>query len=1683
MASKSLSERSSVPLLQLSLSDQLLSSTISLPPNPSIAYAKFSPDLTAILRPHESIEVARRLILERNASTLLLGSLLTSVHIGAASFIYVFIITSESDSSEATSTLSQLILDGLFVTEVSSFTPRELYPCSADCSLLPGPCPRCLDAPMALATTPGSILPRKPLRNVYGHFLESIRIRVLSDIASTSCGKPQRQVKRLKGGFLLGSLQSTNEWGSSYAVARPLVYCQLQIHLTRNHTPCLIIHPLLTQTSFLPLTISLPLSPGTPITLLPNATPAFFLVEYTGPTSALIKQFKESLQGMGVDGWDHPGAPVTESRSSPVKSSSNEYTSQKPGFVIAWIGVENKQGEDKGMFIIYPSSLCLSSVPLSLTRPPLSYIPELPAPLQPSPHVPSVSPSAMVSRHHSRSNTPLPAPIPILSATASVPLAAFTATPPFPSRPLLPSSPTSDSLRTFRNLTLSKSRDVRLVASEVGGYVDAIARERERERERLKRERESTGAGSSSASPRLARTTPVTPAPTSVPTISTPLVNTPILVDGPSVSTTQNNVPSAVAATGGLSNTLAVPIQNFYPSPPQTILPNVVAAQTSPSVPNEVSPVPAATAEATSSVSPTVPMPNPNPSYDPFGNIDSTWQSQPGASWSESQAPYLGMDMGMDFDDMGFGINMGMTMSGSRSGAGTYNAGGNNMDYEDAFTDDDFSFFDRPSRVTPAAPPPPAPPPIMGAGRGASSLTPSGSSVPLGTPSPLFNEAHLTGHSSLHQAGTPQTHPHLSSAWVPGMLSEGFTPRYTDDGSTLIPPDLLPPSPGQTPSSHSAPATPSVHIDHDPATIRRPNTGSGTWSNSIFDPIPFSSYHRVADGKYANGKFSLPSPPDEEDRTEPLQLTSKFFPTFATSSTTPASDWRSKYLAATDPRIGVVRKLKRKMTFEQGGRELVRSSSSTKLSPAWMREREEWELSTTDQAMKDEDTKSDPESEEDDDFADVESPVVSRPSTPPPVYLPLGPTLLQTQFQHSYLLPLSVPLRPPGAAVAATNIIPMAPLTSVPTPVSPAATMGAATEKSKSLEAAAFTVATEVVENSLWADAWCTTPGPRVLTEVWPADVKAIDTILKAVPGLEGPLDIGTLFDATQRAPDGTVKPLKISEPPQISIGKTSAILDLAPTSIRFWEKLGLGPKGGKKSGTSFVLFEPGDEVRDQQIDNWLTSVVTRYEGLHLGTLRPGQSSHCSKDGLVPIRFDQTFRKSLAAFVASLPATEGSLVFFVVTPIPTMTLASPILRQVFSAVKKALKTYSEARVLFQLIPERLIFGSMNNPSSNFSEVEILCASIYNRILVAVDRTMSRRFSEHGERVRKYIQEPAVTIARPPNPKVTYNNVPRAALDVLDRHTFIHVGYQVSPCGKWILAACIDQRGEGHDLGVWLTQTPGEDDSDGDVSDEMFLAKKVWDFAVQFAKRADVEWRLVISKHGAMDENEVDAWTTHLDTRMPARRELPKVHVTLVSAEPAAPWTFLPFSAKPKPVVKHKPAQPSRSSSSSIPKHQQSSTFTDISSMVYSLPPRTHLPEFLAPPSTELGLSLSYIPEFICPPPNSTEDPSPHPLPLHPHSSTTLIRVPNSLSTTSISMLHIHLLHIFPSLSSPAPPPTPKEISQLHIEITRSFYELSVLADTRWNLRANPLLPFHLAAVEAMRIALDRDRGSMDTTDT
>ncbi len=866
---------------------------------------------------------------------------------------------------------------------------------------------------------------------------------------------------------------------------------------------------------------------------MPYGTPAYFLASYTGPTAGLIKQFNAALQGLGAGDWDH------------VSSES----SHSPTFIVGWIKVENKQGEDKGLTIIYPTKLCLSYLPFSSSRVYLDYIPDLPAPLQPSP----------------------PASKFVSASIQSV-----------VRQPSFITSPTSESLYSFRALTLA-SKDLKQVTAEVGGYIDAVARERERERERLRRERE-FGA---TTSPKTTRSsmTPATTAVTSVDQSTStpaPAPSQPIPSQAPQLIPTPTSLPTGV--------------QTFYPSPPQTD-PSFASSsevKTSPIIPSNsplpVLDVPSNTVPTTETIAPTATQPSDDTSFHSY-DMDSTW-SQPADG-------FLGMDINnMDFvmDDMGlnFSLHMGPMANDSTTGPPMtpFNSGGNaanitaGMEFEGAFTDDDFSFFDQPSK-------PSAPQQLQHIHNRSNngSRTTTLNSRTVSTLSSRISPPNIGDVHHQHSASTSQK--------TPGGLMDGFSPRSLTDQTDSLPPELIPSSPGQTAESQSIPATPDVHLELD-TFVKRCISSSGCLPGaSLFEPIPFAPYHRQADGKYAFGKFALPTPPAEDIEFSP-EVSSISLP--ASPSGFTLRSWRVKYDAATDPRIGVVKKLigvKRKLSSIA----TIWDNPQKKANIT----QHHWEGRREDEDAKCEE--SDPDSEEDgEDVEDNDSMNISRPTTPPPSYLPLGPTLLNTHFHHSHLLPLSVPLRPPGAAIDSLNLASNIynPPLSVPTPVSPAATMGAASEKSRSLEAAALAIATEVVENPVWAEAWrANAVGAKSVGAVWSTDIRTIKELMQHVPGLEAPLSMAELFGLTNTVhvdssvtgakESNTTTALQLLEVPMLSIGKGEAIIQVLPPALRFWEKLGLTPKGGRKDVTVFALFED-DGRRQSLMENWLKSVKNAYQ-------------------------------------------------------------------------------------------------------------------------------------------------------------------------------------------------------------------------------------------------------------------------------------------------------------------------------------------------------------------------------------------------------------------------------------------------------------------------------------------------------
>lgn len=226
-------------------------------------------------------------------------------------------------------------------------------------------------------------------------------------------------------------------------------------------------------------------------------------------------------------------------------------------------------------------------------------------------------------------------------------------------------------------------------------------------------------------------------------------------------------------------------------------------------------------------------------------------------------------------------------------------------------------------------------------------------------------------------------------------------------------------------------------------------------------------------------------------------------------------------------------------------------------------------------------------------------------------------------------------------------------------------------------------------------------------------------------------------------------------------------------------------------------------------------------------------------------------------FISTLnPFPKAHLVLYIVTPPSVDTPTSSTLRPLFSAIKRAQKTYPDAGILFHLVPEALISGGSHDSRALHGGLEALVSNVYDRIPELVDRVAARKLPEDVTQARMVFHAPAFVLSSGgpdygpyQSPKITFAlEAHPNSLDVVDKYSFLHVAYRISSCRQWLLAACVDVRGEEHDLGAWLL--PAE-------SPDTFIVSQVWSFVRIFAARASIEWRITLAKLGAMKETELD----------------------------------------------------------------------------------------------------------------------------------------------------------------------------------------------------------------------------------
>lgn len=430
------------------------------------------------------------------------------------------------------------------------------------------------------------------------------------------------------------------------------------------------------------------------------------------------------------------------------------------------------------------------------------------------------------------------------------------------------------------------------------------------------------------------------------------------------------------------------------------------------------------------------------------------------------------------------------------------------------------------------------------------------------------------------------------------------------------------------------------------------------------------------------------------------------------------------------------------------------------------------------------------------------------------------------------------------------------------------------------------------------------------------------------------------------------------------------------------------------------------------------------------------------------------------------------MIYIIAPPTVFSSLKSPALRAILTSQKGASKpgghVFDQDRVLIHLVPDYCIADPFTYPSTRHVGLEWFVNSVYDRLLRATIRQTSRQFWELNPPFERRFQVPSFTLARNTAPESQFEWDEHPSLNVLDRHTFLHVGYRLSNCKRWLLAACIDERGEACDVAVW--GVPHPNDSHALVN---WIVSNIWTFANQFAQRADSEWRMVVSKLGEIGENEVEGklfivrlrvrhvmrlvsvWMSHLKSMLSTHIG-PPLHVCLVCAQNDIPLPIL-----------HSPVSVNEKQSKAVT--QSRSVFSDVSSATYSA-------FFLQrTPIISPGLLCPWeYPSLVAPAASGEDEVDPPPTTgssagILPLSTTALLRMPSSNAEhTNVEALYIHLLYEYKSAKSTLQQTT----REVHADITRNWYDLAVLTRDRWHLSQQGQLPFHLAALESMSKALD-----------
>ena len=348
------------------------------------------------------------------------------------------------------------------------------------------------------------------------------------------------------------------------------------------------------------------------------------------------------------------------------------------------------------------------------------------------------------------------------------------------------------------------------------------------------------------------------------------------------------------------------------------------------------------------------------------------------------------------------------------------------------------------------------------------------------------------------------------------------------------------------------------------------------------------------------------------------------------------------------------------------------------------------------------------------------------------------------------------------------------------------------------------------------------------------------------------------------RAPGGT-EPIKLNvfpiPAPHFELRRNDAKLSMAASAVTFWEVLGLGPCRGQKDINAVCVYANHEGMADD-VNVFLDRTKILYEALKLGTHdRLGPAEGIS-DGLVPLDLDKTVTTPLSSVLSrtAFPGAEqigrlaqalaaqsvrekNFVVYFIYSPeSPTAVMDACVsFHRLFELYSKTLSAKSPVpnELVLQLVSVDFVTSASTLVLPQSSRYTSLCLEMYDRCTLFGGPMPS----------------PAILLEQPLPRVIDFKFTTTPSENLFHENSCIHIAYAQSIDQRWVTAAWTDNRGSKQMTASYCLGRKGKPLATP-VTD---VAREIWDTTHDLISVWKVHWRVVVTKCGTMDQDEIDLW--------------------------------------------------------------------------------------------------------------------------------------------------------------------------------------------------------------------------------